>query len=553
MKYLGFFVLLCLFTWHLPGRGYGQFSPGDFATPHEHLKGIKNCTYCHVLGEGERAVDEKCLECHTPIAERVRASKGLHARVDGTCADCHPEHNGRDFALIYWENGKDQFDHARTGFMLEGAHTQLQCDECHAAALLSDSTVLQWETEHADRSQTQTYLGLPTTCLGCHEDYHQKQLGDKCTACHTQEKWVPAEKFDHDIAEFHLSGKHSTVKCIECHKEATLTPGVEPTVRYTGLQHEECSACHEDVHDGQLGSTCSKCHKPDSWQTGSRSQFNHDLTSYPLRGEHRPVDCEKCHQPGQPKKPLAHENCTDCHEDYHDGQFADRKQGNRCEPCHNVDGFVPAKFTTADHRETDFPLTGAHAAQPCIFCHEVDDSGTEQFRWEPLLCTSCHRDEHEGQFAERMQGKDCTVCHRVTAWSELNFTHETTDFPLRGRHRKVECAECHKPENPDDPASPVQYTGVSPQCHDCHEDIHFGQFADGAGNVAECERCHSPTAWTAVKFDHNSMSRFALDGKHRDVPCGDCHPSEESPAGKTFVRYKPLGKSCQDCHTLSNM
>lgn len=531
-----------------------QFSPGDLSRSHQHLSGLKNCTQCHILGEGEKPVDEKCLECHTPLANRVNQGKGYHSQVKEECASCHPEHAGNEFDLIFWEEEQENFDHAKTGYVLKGKHTELKCEKCHTDEYITDEAVQKWEAEHADQSQTMTFLGLPTTCLGCHEDYHQEQLTETCTNCHTQDAWKPAKNFDHATADYTLIGKHQDVKCEECHEEKILTPGQESTVQFVDLDYRECTACHDDIHKGQFGENCTKCHTPKGWKIITEGEFNHDLTQYRLRGKHKTVDCEDCHTPGEPYKPLAHENCTDCHDDYHKGQFAKREGGINCESCHTVRGFTPAKFTARDHEETDFSLSGAHAAQPCIFCHEkTPQLGTEQFIWDPLRCTSCHEDEHEGQFEEQVRNDDCTACHRVTRWADLNFTHEDTEFPLRGEHRTVECAECHKPMEPANQGSPIQYTNIETDCQGCHDDIHVGQFAEGAEETVDCEKCHSPKSWKSLQFDHNSMSRFSVKGKHSDVACADCHQPEETTDGKEFIRYKPLGRACQECHTFSEM
>jgi len=533
--------------------GFGQFSPGELSAPHQHLSGISNCTNCHVLGKGEKAVDSKCLDCHQLISTRIDAKEGYHARVKEACVSCHSEHNGVKFQLIHWENGKENFKHEQTGYLLIGKHKDLTCEKCHNLTKVTDPDVLEWEEQHAAESREQTYLGLPTNCLGCHEDYHQEQLGERCENCHSEDSWKPASKFDHAQTDYPLVGKHEQVKCEECHKSAVIIPGTKATIRYTGIESEQCSSCHDDVHKGSLGTNCTKCHTPFAWNKILSNEFNHDLTDYPLRGEHRTVKCESCHLPGEPLKPLPHQKCVDCHRDYHEGQFAHRSTGINCEPCHSVQGFVPAKFTVQDHKQTDFPLTGAHEAQPCIICHEKDASGTEVFHWEPLRCATCHEDIHKGQFAEQLSGNDCDVCHQLTSWQDLKFSHEDTDFPLRGKHKQVKCEKCHTPEDPNNPDSPVNYVHVKTNCASCHNDIHQGQFAEDSSDETTCAKCHTPDAWKKLIFHHNTMSRFSLKGKHSNVACAKCHPQETLADGSTFVRYKPLGIECKDCHSFTEM
>ncbi len=72
-----------------------------------------------------------CLECHEPLRARIESGDGYHVASDATkdCARCHKEHFGRDFELVRWE--PPEFDHAEIGWAPEGAHTALDCRECH--------------------------------------------------------------------------------------------------------------------------------------------------------------------------------------------------------------------------------------------------------------------------------------------------------------------------------------------------------------------------------------------------------------------------------------
>ena len=62
----------------------------------------------------------------------IEQGRGLHAKEGRVeCAECHPEHAGRDFELVDWGVERDAFDHARAGWVLSGAHAQLKCEQCH--------------------------------------------------------------------------------------------------------------------------------------------------------------------------------------------------------------------------------------------------------------------------------------------------------------------------------------------------------------------------------------------------------------------------------------
>ena len=100
---LGFY-LACLLA--LRTASSAQISPGPLSRPHQSLNGSTNCASCHKFG-GQAAL--KCLDCHTEIATRLSARRGLHATYNipanssQECARCHSEHNGEDFPLIKWD------------------------------------------------------------------------------------------------------------------------------------------------------------------------------------------------------------------------------------------------------------------------------------------------------------------------------------------------------------------------------------------------------------------------------------------------------------------
>ena len=93
-------ILLLLSGFQL---AFAQLSPGDLSQAHSHLEGLSNCTKCHEIGK--KVVATKCLSCHSILKERIDNKKGLHANVGyEDCFDCHSEHHGRKYQLIYWQD-----------------------------------------------------------------------------------------------------------------------------------------------------------------------------------------------------------------------------------------------------------------------------------------------------------------------------------------------------------------------------------------------------------------------------------------------------------------
>jgi hypothetical protein len=612
-----------------------QISPGPLARAHQSLNGAANCTSCHKAGAGE--AEFRCLDCHNEIASRLSAGKGFHARLglkQGTsqgCVRCHSDHNGVDFPLIKWDPSLEKFDHAKTGYQLEGKHLGLTCAKCHTAA----------HTAPAERSAiklkdlNRTYLGLSSACITCHQDKHEGRLGQNCLQCHTYNDWKSvASQFDHSKTRYPLTGSHAQVACAKCH-----TPGADNQPRYTGLAFQKCSDCHADPHHGSFPQSCNTCHNTSGWKRVSQAalgqQFDHSRTKFPLLGKHQAVECTACHANGDFKKPLPFDKCMNCHKpDPHGGQFARRPDGGECATCHTVDGWKPSKFGVKEHAVTDYPLQAKHASVDCDKCHipkgkdtvfrlkfdrctncHADEHAGQfamapylnkceschnlegyrpstftlskhkqtrfvladghlavscgechkardplqakpvaQYHWDNLTCTSCHNDPHKGQFDDRMRAArpgeagGCEVCHTTKSWKELSkFDHSATSFKLIGAHRATACIDCHKPANLGTRLAEADFKSAPVKCEDCHEEVHGRQFANSAG-VTACADCHNSTKWKPSLFDHDHRTDFALQGVHRNVRCEACHKLTRELDGKKVLFYKPTPRQCEACH-----
>ena len=137
---------------------------------------------------------------------------------------------------------------------------------------------------------------------------------------------------------------------------------------------------------------CSGCHLTDSWNTIS---FDHALTTFPLSGKHKSVNCGECHyKEEKPGKKVflfisLNSKCEYCHKDIHYGQFI--KNGNSdCGRCHTFNDWKPDKF---DHNKTRFSLEGAHQKLECSRCHPtvtVSNNQYVKYNLEDFRCASCH-------------------------------------------------------------------------------------------------------------------------------------------------------------------
>lgn len=521
-----------------------QLSPGPLSAPHEFLEGSSQCLKCHSAGRG---VDpDACLSCHQILRRRVSAGEGLHASPGyADCKTCHIDHQGREFELVWWgEAGRAAFDHDLTGWSLLGAHSALECRQCHEPGKIGETQALEAQGKDLSR----TFLGLNgDRCTACHEDPHGGSVGDRCESCHTVEAWRPAAAFDHSTTSFPLTGLHATVGCVECHRAAT---GASPSFSVEG---RDCRDCHRDPHDDRFGRTCADCHGTSGWRRVTLTGFDHDRTRYPLRGRHRDVACEGCHRPGAPRRGLSFGACSDCHRDPHEGQFRDREDGGRCESCHDVRGFVPSSFGMARHRESSFPLTGAHQAVPCVACHQerlaaLPPAGRGgRFDFPDQRCRTCHGDPHRGEADLVVEAEGCTGCHEVGSWLRVSFDHSRTAFRLEGRHATIDCRSCHPTVEADGPGETIRMRGLSAACSACHADPHAGQFADTSG-ATDCRRCHDVEQWPRTSFDHDRDAAFPLRGAHESVPCESCHRILRDETGREHLQFRPLPTACADCH-----
>jgi hypothetical protein len=575
-----------------------QISPGPLAKPHASLEGPRNCTQCH--GGGNESTTQRCLACHREIAQLQQQGQGFHARRDarGACSSCHPDHAGREFALIQWPGGApERFDHARgTGYALDGSHATAKCTACHATRLrVSPAAKL------SPRRNTVGWVGLETSCTSCHDDLHRGTLDGACTRCHDTGRWQDAPGFDHARTRYPLTGKHKAVKCAACH----LAPALEPPTDSAGrlvpvlrpVPFKDCAVCHTDRHRGSLTGECSRCHVTSSFRTIDRAAFDHDRTRYPLRGKHATVACASCHGGSQAATPVIADTaasrpaarvaastrtnmrpafgaCTACHADAHAGQLTGRSDGGACNACHSLDGWRPSTFGVAAHSSTRLPLDGAHASTSCSGCHAPDRKGLPALRGNAApglgrmvmrppetTCAQCHADPHV--WREPAAAPTCTACHTTRAFrpTRMNASaHPSAGYALEGAHLAVPCVGCHETmaRAPARSTLVAATPGVArldlrtarPTCAGCHADPHRGQ--SGAVASGECERCHTVRAFApASLFDHARDARFRLEGAHARAPCAACHRQSSGATAGAPLGYGGLSTACESCHAAS--
>ncbi len=462
-------------------------------------------------------LDEKCLSCHDDYHQKTMAN------------DCKSCHDMDAFAPA------SKFEHSDTDYKLKGKHLEVDCVECH-----------QKTTRNGKEYQEFSDIAFKD-CKSCHDDAHNNQIKGACVQCHTEtsfSKFIGKGKFNHNKTGFKLKGSHHKINCFSCHNKTSnpLTVFQDKI----NINENDCVKCHDDFHEGKYGLDCVKCHKESSFLSLKKMDFfDHNITDYPLEGKHIEVDCKQCHKK-RFSTPIDFTACSNCHDDYHRGEFKENNVTPDCVTCHSLEnGFDYSLYTLEQHQETEFPLEGAHYATPCFACHISEDDKRWTFTNLGSTCIDCHKDTHEGYISEKYYPDNkCTVCHVNDSWSLVNFDHGLTKWPLNGKHTEVDCRACHMEISEDKTIVSQKFTNLDTQCLSCHENIHGDVFA--MNGETDCKRCHVTDSWFPKKFNHNNTS-FPLKGRHTEIECSQCHTVANA-KGETQIIYKLGTFECIDCH-----
>jgi hypothetical protein len=288
----------------------------------------------------------------------------------------------------------------------------------------------------------------------------------------------------HDATRFPLRGAHIGAACEDCHTPAS--PGqlqfVNRSTTCEGCHAAQARTVNEPNHQGPGFANCSACHTVIAW-TGAR--FDHSVTAFPLTGAHRAVSCDGCHGDQVFKGKTT--QCVGCHQtDYDNTQappHASSGFATTCATCHTTTGWTGSAF---NHAATQFPLTGAHVAQPCTACH-----GDGVYRGKPTDCFSCHQGEYTATTTPNHSAAQfptaCASCHTTTAWQGATFNHDAPYFPIySGEHRGKwsTCAQCHT-----NPSNYQVFTCLT--CHEHNQTDMDAKHANRAGYRYESQSCYA--------------------------------------------------------------
>lgn len=447
-----------------------------------------SCRSCH-QNLNFSNIKSECISCHLNIHKNS---------VSFDCSKCHSPQS--------WLVSNIKEIHQAGRFPLLGVHAKVDCKQCH-----SDFSNLNFEV-----------LGI--NCIDCHSsDYNSTQnpnhaaggFSKDCLSCHslTSGRWNYLN-VSHNF--FPLNGGHSKISCFNCHKQNN----------FKGLT-QDCYSCHSTNYNNtanpnhvslQFGTDCKSCHSINGWKPAS---FEHDGQFFPIySGEHKSNwnSCIDCHNVSGNYKNFT---CltSNCHpqnkmNQEHKDVSGYSYQSSSCLSCH-PSGKKEGAF---NHKNSNFPLTGAHLNAECTSCHL---NGYAQK--PPIDCFSCHKNNFNNTSKPNHItlnfSQDCNQCHDNISWKPAaKFNHTTTGFLLVGKHNISNCLKCHNDF----------FTNTSKTCFGCHEND-FNNSVNpnhlAAKFPSTCEDCHDNSGWKPASFNHDGIYFPIYSGKHKDRwnSCRDCH------------------------------
>ncbi len=510
-----------------------------------------------------------CASCHKQSALKVKPRSNTCAacHVDvhrGTfkqdCKSCHTE---TSFAKAPFDHGSDEVParrQARAARLRGVSHPAGRCGKDMVRQRLLPRSPPRRSLR---RRGPQISADCVTTCVSCHSDVHKGEMSATCESCHTTATFA-VNTYRHLRTPEFFAGQHASVACGACHLANQRAPANAPAARPAVLNVKfagtatSCVSCHKDVHLGQVRRECESCHSVQTAKFGVVG-FSHVATVFPLTGKHAKAECAACHKVSTGVFPAGSGTavrlkgvameCRACHQDVHLGQVE-----QRCESCHSTDSFAVPGYKHRTTQLRDF-FIGRHVTAECASCHvpvherfsrRAGQGHGFQDRRALHRVPSRRAQRRAARLSEVPQAMNrllvCAALAFVTALclavaqpvraqfeTPNRSFHETTAFRLEGRHLTVACASCH---------INGQYQGTPATCYACHwvrrkDDRYQTRLG------TQCEQCHQPVSWTAVRWEHASTTGVALNASHRSVSCVSCHRNGNFNTGMVV---------CSSCH-----
>ena len=230
-------------------------------------------------------------------------------------------------------NNRANFDHNRTGFLLQGVHARVSCETCHARGV---------------------FKGTPKDCSGCHTE------GSRVGASSKPSQHIPTNE-----------------KCETCHKSSSWTSA---KMNHASITPGSCSNCHNNskmpgkpAQHIKTSASCDTCHSPHGWLPAKG--FNHVDNN--VTG-----NCASCHNGVKALgKPASHipttAACETCHNNNNFNNFKGIKFNHAgvtagCATCHNG---TTALGKSNSHIQTAAACETCHSSTTSFKGGKMDHTG----------------------------------------------------------------------------------------------------------------------------------------------------------------------------------
>jgi hypothetical protein len=154
-------------------------------------------------------------------------------------------------------------------------------------------------------------------------------------------------------------------------------------------------------------------------------------------------------------------------------------------------------------------------------------------------CFRCHDGKHLSPEGESIR-LHCNICHGIPV--TVGAGDRPPEMPVATVQEPASHLETNFMADHRFQANSV--------CVDCHGEIAFG--SDDSSFCAN-SACHGQ-AWPMVDLNAAFPHPIALEGKHAEVWCHNCHNGERKPSYQCANCHQPpmephFGEACEDCHT----
>ncbi|MEY4099519.1 MAG: hypothetical protein RL300_690, partial [Pseudomonadota bacterium] len=256
------------------------------------------------------------------------------------------------------QTGGTDFDHARTGFVLDSRHQDVRCETCHTKGLFKGTpkdcgSCHGWNNPRATMVKSMQHLPTSAACETCHtasmarfQDAvfsHALVQPNSCSTCHSGQ--YPGIKTNPKDAT-HLNALASGQSCGTCHTTLSFGTYKAPSNHIPVAPGAACQACHNLSDLGQMPSmtaihanapststNCEVCHSATNAARFNTAKMVPAIVAPPAN--HIPMGalgCASCHVGGNSSLTLPVTEASK----FSNSAFSHSGISTGCDACHGA-------------------------------------------------------------------------------------------------------------------------------------------------------------------------------------------------------------------------